>query len=37
MLRLKDDTASAHAVVDLSRQIADLRRAIRSHEADISC
>ena len=37
MLRLKHDIATADEVMDLSRQIADLRRAIRAHEADISC
>lgn len=36
-LRLKHDMATADEVVDLSRQIADLRRAIRAYEADISC
>lgn len=35
MLQLKHDTATADEAGDLSRQIADLRRAIHAHQADI--
>jgi hypothetical protein len=36
MLRLKHDMATADEVADLSRQIVDLRRAVRAHEVHIS-